>query len=114
MPAGDCYQAAFQLIMDRAIFGDASCLTLVHGVVTGQGPIKGVKYGHAWVEDNSGPIAIVIDASNDNYVEMPAYAYYRLGKIKQTIRYTWEEARKEAQEHEHYGPWQGETSPEAK
>ena len=29
-----------------------SKVTLVHGLVDGQGPPKGTRYGHAWVEAN--------------------------------------------------------------
>ena len=44
---GDCYEAAA-----RFVVGNARCpgILLAHGEVTGQGPIAGIRYGHAWAE----------------------------------------------------------------
>jgi hypothetical protein len=44
---GDCYEAAAKLL-----YAHRSCpgIMLVHGTVTGQGPIAGIRYGHAWIE----------------------------------------------------------------
>ena len=44
---GDCYQAGGRLIMN--FFGDKEH-KLVHGMVSGQGQLEGVRFGHCWVE----------------------------------------------------------------
>jgi len=99
---GDCYRAAGTYIVDNAFGknGDKS-LVLVHGEVTGQGPIEGVKYGHAWVEKGG----MVIDKSNDRDIKMPKALYYALGNIKKTVRYTSEEVLDKITTTEHWGPW---------
>ncbi|GAG99888.1 unnamed protein product, partial [marine sediment metagenome] len=48
--AGDCFEAAGRYVMDNALMGNNQNLLLVHGEVTGQGQLKGIKYGHAWIE----------------------------------------------------------------
>ena len=104
---GDCYEAAFGWIFRHCLNftadrkGDSN-IFLVHGEVTGQGKIEGVKYGHAWVEDGG----TVIDQSNGRNLVMPRQIYYRLGKIGTNIhRYTPEQARKKAVTTGVYGPW---------
>jgi len=120
---GDCYEAAGKYMMDNCMSG---CnLVLVHGEVTGQGDITGIKYGHAWVEDDD----TVIDKSNGRDITMPKIVYYILGKIGQpdmsswgnpnatspvmtsenTHRYTWEQTRAKILDYEHWGPWDLET-----
>jgi hypothetical protein len=101
---GDCYEAAGRYVMDNALFpGDNPNLILVHGEVTGQGPIAGVKFGHAWVEDGD----LVRDYSRDRKVEMPKIVYYALGNIEESkvFKYTPEEMRRKILDYEHWGPW---------
>jgi hypothetical protein len=119
---GDCYEAAAKYMMEYGTLGGSLLrlpgeegnpdLILIHGEVTGQGPIAGVKYGHAWVEDGD----LVIDTSNGRNLRMPKVLYYALAQIDhrpahQNIhRYTAEEARKLLVKHGHYGPWDLKTS----
>jgi hypothetical protein len=100
---GDCYEAAGNYIVAHALFpGKEKGLVLVHGEVTGQGPLEGVKYGHAWVEKGG----LVIDTSNGRSLRMPKAAYYALGRIGDNLhRYTPEQMRREILRHEHWGPW---------
>jgi hypothetical protein len=98
---GDCYEVAGRYVMDNGMFGRGSDLVLVHGEVTGQGRISGVKYGHAWVEQGD----MVIDRSNGRDLRIPKNLYYALGNISRTIKYTPEEMRKKAAEFKHWGPW---------
>lgn len=102
---GDCYEAAGKYMMDRCMF-DASCgIKLVHGEVSGQGPLEGVTYGHAWIVDGE----TVIDRSNGRNLQMPKSVYYALGQIDNISNlheYTWEEARKHIMVLEHWGPWE--------
>jgi GNAT superfamily N-acetyltransferase len=119
---GDCYIAAYQAMKT----GDE--YRLVHGVVTGQGELEGVRFDHAWVEhsqkpeipadapitaeqramlEQMEPMTIVIDNSNGLDIEIPAVMYYRIGQIDPTTvaRYTYEEMARNMVTYEHYGPW---------
>jgi hypothetical protein len=100
--SGDCYEAAGKHLMDSCLF-DRSCgLILVHAEVTGQGPIDGVKYGHAFVLDGGN----VIDRSNGGSVIMPQEEYYKLGKIGSNIhQYSFKDFKKKVLETQHWGPW---------
>jgi len=97
---GDCYQCA-----GRYVWDNPETHTLVHANVTGQGPIKGVRYGHAFTEyqDDNG-ITMVYDPSAD--VTLPADFYYSLGQINpdEVKRYSHEEMNKKLAE---TGDWGG-------
>jgi hypothetical protein len=94
---GNCYQAAYSSI-DTNEIGE-----LVHGVVTGQGPIAGVRMAHAWVEIGD----LVFDTSTGVPVVMRREGYYELGEVRaeQCRRYTPAEARAHALRTRHFGPW---------
>ena len=96
---GDCYEAAAKMMMGDTIFRYSG--RLVHGNVTGQGPIKGIRHGHAWVEVDD----IVFDNSNGKSVMMRRERYYEIGKIKNPKRYTFAEMRGYLLSTCHYGPW---------
>ena len=119
---GDCYEVSGKHMMENCQVGGCN-LTLVHGEVQGQGPLSGIRYGHAWVEDG----ATVIDKSNGRNLTMPQAIYYAIGAIASPDmskwgnpeslndpdlftggnlhKYTWEEARKKILDHGHWGPW---------
>lgn len=75
----------------------------MHGIVTGQGPINGIEYGHAWVEDGD----TVHDYSRGRDIQMPKMLYYAFGNIDESkqFRYTPEEMRKKILDTGHWGPW---------
>ena len=101
---GDCYEAAAHYMLDNAYGKGLHNLRLVHGEVAGQGPLEGMTYGHAWVEDGD----TVIDRSNGRNIVMPKADYYALGqidKLNNSHVYTFEEARAKMLEHGVYGPW---------
>jgi hypothetical protein len=99
---GDCYEAAGEYMVEHGLMRGESGLVLVHGEVTGQGPIEGVKYGHAWVEQGG----MVIDQSMGRDIRMPRREYYTLGRIGKNLhRYTLEQMRRKVLETEHWGPW---------
>ena len=110
MGAGDCYEANGKYFMDHAVLpGSDKGMRLVHGEVTGQGSLEGVKYGHAWVEDGN----TVIDVSNGRNTRMPKALYYAIGQIDRndnTHAYKPKEFRKKVMQHEHWGPWDLQTS----
>ena len=119
---GDCYEAAGKYMMDNCQFEGCN-LTLVHGEVQGQGPLSGVRYGHAWVEDGN----MVIDRSNGRDLKMPKAIYYAIGAIASPDmskwgtpaglndpdlftggnihKYSWEDARTKILDSENWGPW---------
>jgi hypothetical protein len=99
---GDCYEVHGKYLMDQSMFGNKS-LVLVHGEVTGQGPIAGVKYGHGWIEDGD----TVLDMSRGRNIRMPKDVYYALAHIdpSNTFRYTMNDLRAKVNESGTWGPW---------
>jgi hypothetical protein len=97
-PTGDCFEAAAKLLLE--VGSDA--LKLVHGEVTGQGPIEGLRYGHAWVEAGDW----VLDHSNGKELCVPREVYYRVGEIADNRHeYDLKTARHLMMETGHFGPW---------
>jgi hypothetical protein len=100
---GDCYQAAFEYMMDRCLYEEANYI-LVHAEVAGRGPLEGLTFGHAFLLNDE----LVIDPSNGRIVEMPRQLYYFLGCIDQINNlhnYSWKDAKKKVLQFKHYGPW---------
>lgn len=97
---GNCYEVAGKLIADMDDFPN---VFLCHGLVTGQGKVKGIRFGHAWVEINN----IVIDISNGKNVAMEKEMYYRIGNIKDTEvkKYSPAESKLMILKTENFGPW---------
>jgi hypothetical protein len=126
---GDCYEVA----LDFTVFGvpaeERHRYRVAHGTPLGEGPIEGIRYGHAWIE-HTAPIperpdnvpftdeewedltrftaVTVIDKSNGNDVVMPRSLYYALGCIdfESVRRYTFDEAGRHAVTTGVYGPWE--------
>jgi len=96
--SGECYMASARWIMDegKAIEDEAM---LVHGTVAGQGPLEGLRIGHAWVEFGD----LVYDASAELLVRKERY--YEIGKVKDTVEYTPTEMRVNLLKTENWGPW---------
>ena len=99
---GDCFMAAGKYISDFA-FQSQEKTFLVHGIVTGQGEIRGIRFLHAWVENNN----MVIDKSNGKDLHIPKDLYYALGNINpgEIVKYTYSEAIEKMLNNGHYGPW---------
>jgi hypothetical protein len=108
---GDCYFVAGRVALDnqfkngekREFIGTPY---LVHAEVRGQGALTGIRYGHAWVEDD----VLVYDNSNNRTLVVPKQYYYMVGDIqtddpKKYRRYTFEEARNKMAETGNYGCW---------
>jgi len=102
---GDCYVAAGKLIL----YGDSEVnsygdLYLIHGMVDGQGPLKGVRYDHAWCEDDH----LIYDFSNGRRLIFPKQLYYSIGNIDhhENFRYSKEEARRFILDNGTWGPWE--------
>lgn len=101
---GNCYKSAANEVLKNSKY------TLVHGVVTGQGPLKGMEYGHAWVEYQDE----VMDRANDKNFQMPREVYYAIGNIdpNQQHKYNSEEVMEMIMKYETWGPWEEGVSPE--
>ncbi|MET2951284.1 hypothetical protein ABXV18_24690 [Vibrio owensii] len=102
---GDCFEIHLKLLPLQPEY------KLVHGIVTGQGPIEGIKLCHCWIERTTatpfGDVVMVMDFSNGNSHTMSAKTYYKIGEIDpdSIVRYDPLEARGLADIHGHYGPW---------
>ena len=98
---GDCYCSAGRYMMSNGI--NNPHLFLVHGEVTGQGKIKGIRYGHAWLEDGDS----CIDVSQGKHLVLPKPFYYALGGINEDkiYKYNYEEMIEKTAETGRWGPW---------
>jgi len=94
---GNCYQVAYRYSQNHPD------LKLVHGLVQGQGALKGVRYNHAWVEDTKNVFDLTLPKK---YQKMPKEDYYALGKIKDVFRYSQKEILDKILKYETYGPWE--------
>jgi len=117
---GNCFGDAFNYIFNEGVIGGNNNLILVHAIICPiMGPLAGITFGHAWIEDGDK----VIDTSRNNEI-MDKHSYYLLGglmnlptgefnkdtkitaKEENMHRYTVQEAKKMVLEHEMYGPWE--------
>lgn len=111
---GDCYYVAGNVAMNERLPNIAKELNMpefkgtpyiVHAEVLGQGAISGLRYGHAWIEDDF----FVYDFSNDREIILPKQLYYQFGDVKQTApkyyKYTFKQAIDKMLETGHYGSW---------
>ena len=98
---GTCYQDAMTYMMKHSTRGKTD-LQLVHGLVTGQGAIKGIVYNHAWVEKGNKVIDETIPLTIDKRV------YYAIGNIheRDVFRYTFDEMSRHVTDFKTYGPWE--------
>jgi len=101
---GNCFKVAFETMQK-----DPKKYILVHAVVTGQGPIEGVKYSHAFVIDDSRDI-VIDNTLKGSEKEFPVGLYYSIGEIEISKEYTYREALKAIVKYEHWGPWDSEIS----
>ena len=98
---GDCFQAAGRYMMDNG--RDDKSITLVHGEVTGQGRIQGIKFGHGWIEKGND----CIDVSLGRNIVMPKEIYYMLGQIDESkvYRYNYDQFQEKILSSGNWGPW---------
>ena len=104
-PVGDCFEAAYKKLYE--VFREHPEAKLVHAIVTGQGPIKGVQHGHAWVEIGD----TVLDYSNGRTIEMPKQIYYAVGNVDPSNSdeyktYSFKEMADISLDQGTYGPWE--------
>lgn len=101
---GDAFESAINYMLNGSMLQNRSNLVLVHGKVTGQGPIRGVVYLHAWVEDGDE----VIDVSDGKNAKMSKFLYYSIGNIKDTYKYTVDVMINNILKFKTMGPWKNE------
>lgn len=102
---GNCYTKGYDYFMKNSISNKN--LRLCHGLVTGQGPIKGIKYNHCWCEDTR--TGNVIDNTMPEFFRnVPIEVYYHIGKIDpdDVFKYDRNQVRQKAIDFRTYGPWE--------
>lgn len=95
---GDCFKVAVDTLMKHPKY------TLVHAVVTGQGPIAGIEYTHAFCIDEATDM-VIDNTQSSKHNKMPVGMYYYYGKISISREYTYREALENLVEYKTYGPW---------
>ena len=101
---GDCYIKAYQYFQANAFKNNN--LILVHGLVTGQGPLEGIVYNHAWIEDGNKIIDLTLPPKLQK--SFSKSKYYKIGKIKESnvYKYNYNEVIEKSIEYKTYGPWE--------
>jgi len=98
---GDCFEVAGRAM----ITPEVPEMRLVHAYVTGQGPIAGKRFSHAWNEIGD----VVLDYSNGRQVVMRKPQYYELVQIStepgEYAAYNDTQAKKRMVQTRHWGPW---------
>lgn len=95
---GDCYYKAYKYQEQNPN------VILVHGLVAGQGKLKGITYTHAWCED--GDIIIDMTLKSNLQKSFNKNIYYLLGNIKTTFRYSYNQRIEKSFQFRTYGPWE--------
>jgi len=105
---GDCYEAAGRYLLFRMTSGEEDPgMVLVHGEVSGQGDLKGRRFGHAWVEITSSTGTVVLELSNGREEFYSKALYYKIGEISESncSRYPPTEFAVALLKNLHWGPW---------
>lgn len=95
---GDCYVKAYRYQESNPE------VTLVHGLVAGQGPLAGIVYNHAWCEHNGKIIDMTLKPEVQK--SLPIELYYAIGNIKVFFKYNNEERIEKVLDSGVYGPWE--------
>lgn len=96
---GNCFVVALHKFMENP-----KRYTLVHGVVSGQGPLEGIEYCHAWVIDENTDKVIDMTLPT-NMQKLPVELYYNIGQISITREYKASDVAKMLDKYGTYGPW---------
>ncbi len=99
---GNCFEHHARMLLDYEVIG----FTLVHGEISGQMTLKGIRIGHGWLEKEG----IVYDFSNGKSIRLPIEVYYKLGSIidepGKLHKYTRTEMCSMLIKHENWGCWE--------
>ena len=94
---GNCFEVALNTFLKNP-----TRYTLVHGVVTGQGPVDGIEFCHAWVEDGN---MVIDNTQSPSMSKLPKQLYYAIGNIQITRRYNYTKTLEAINKYGTYGPW---------
>ena len=95
---GDCYQLSYDYFNRTS-----SSAKLVHGLVTGQGALEGIRYNHSWVEEGNKVIDMTLPKQFQKSLSISMY--YQIGKIKTVYKYNRKDVIDKSLEYGTYGPW---------
>lgn len=108
---GDCFVVAAEMLMDDWWKGKKNSIFIgtpyvVHAEVSGRGKLSGVRFAHAWVEDDE----FVYDNSNGLDIKMEKELYYVFGEVNANNpnkyrKYSYQELSKKMVETGRYGYW---------
>ncbi len=103
MEKGNCFKDAGSMMFD---FMNNTRVKLVHGEVTGQWPIAGVKFGHAWLEDDDNVFNVV----GEEFHTYPKQLFYKVGMVEdeegKLYKYSYDEFLKKLILEGNWGPWE--------
>ena len=95
---GDCYYQSYK-------YQEANPkVTLVHGLVKGQGKLEGIIFNHSWCEDGDTIIDMTLKPNIQKTLNKNLY--YLLGDIKITFKYSYQDRIEKSLEIGTYGPWE--------
>ena len=105
--SGNCYEEAAKYFLYGCKADDKA---LVHAVVTGQGPVEGIRYGHAFVTYTgiNGEKVVYIENLGGQVTEMNYEKYKKIGEIndEEIVVYPdMSSVLRKLLETEHWGPW---------
>jgi len=98
---GDCYYKAYKY---QEAHPD---VTLVHGLVKGQGKLQDIIYNHSWCKDGDTIIHMTLKPKLQKKT-INKNLYYLIGDIKTTFRYSYQDRIEKSLEIGTYGPWESE------
>ncbi len=100
---GFCFNNAIMSTV-KALYLQKRDLTIVHGIITARGKLSGIEIVHAWAEDDKG-FTYDLEAGETIISQMPSNMYNMVGQVRNTVRYTLDEALENMIEQGHNGPW---------
>lgn len=103
---GDCFDSSWNYINKNGFKNRG--LRLVHGIVSGQGPLSGYRFAHGWCEDSEN----VYDNARGKERTIPKILYYAIGNIdtKECFYYDYPQTMKMGEEYGDKGPWEMENT----
>ena len=103
MELGDCFRTAYRTFMELNYDGN---YRLVHAMIDGQGPVKGLRFVHAWVEDLDNQVVIDNTLPEDRRI-LPIRFYYHIAHVdlKELEGYSMDQVLDYSIKDQTYGPW---------
>lgn len=101
---GDCYKRAINYMLAHR----EQRLLLCHGWVSGRGPIKGVRFSHAWVENLTTGECIDPSLHPQSPLVLPKFVFYSIGNVieERVLKYDYSAMMEWIQKTSKAGPWE--------